>query len=149
MALRKLMRFARDQATEVTRDGAPPRILGTFTSARSTVAATPSGSCAAPRRYASQTTSRARAWRRNAVSSSVPSSPRSEEHTSELQSLAYLVCRLLLEKKKRSLPPLSLHTVHRTYRSPTPRTRRRRRSDCARLRPCRDAVARCRTLRPR
>src|SRR2546425_7745789 len=28
---------------------------------------------------------------------------RSEEHTSELQSLAYLVCRLLLEKKK--LPP--------------------------------------------
>src|SRR2546425_7106634 len=27
---------------------------------------------------------------------------RSEEHTSELQSLAYLVCRLLLEKKKRT-----------------------------------------------
>src|SRR3989339_629363 len=26
--------------------------------------------------------------------------PRSEEHTSELQSLAYLVCRLLLEKKQ-------------------------------------------------
>src|SRR2546425_7909848 len=33
---------------------------------------------------------------------------RSEEHTSELQSLAYLVCRLLLEKKKklRKQPPL-------------------------------------------
>src|SRR2546425_6191639 len=30
---------------------------------------------------------------------------RSEEHTSELQSLAYLVCRLLLEKKK-----VHLHT---------------------------------------
>src|SRR3989441_6715654 len=30
---------------------------------------------------------------------------RSEEHTSELQSLAYLVCRLLLEKKKRKAPP--------------------------------------------
>src|SRR2546425_5260314 len=29
---------------------------------------------------------------------------RSEEHTSELQSLAYLVCRLLLEKKKKYLP---------------------------------------------
>src|SRR5205823_7132824 len=29
---------------------------------------------------------------------------RSEEHTSELQSLAYLVCRLLLEKKKQKLP---------------------------------------------
>src|SRR5205823_12834074 len=28
---------------------------------------------------------------------------RSEEHTSELQSLAYLVCRLLLEKKKRKV----------------------------------------------
>src|SRR5258705_4635713 len=27
--------------------------------------------------------------------------PRSEEHTSELQSLRHLVCRLLLEKKKR------------------------------------------------
>src|SRR2546425_6345975 len=27
---------------------------------------------------------------------------RSEEHTSELQSLAYLVCRLLLEKKNKS-----------------------------------------------
>src|SRR3712207_7378902 len=35
---------------------------------------------------------------------------RSEEHTSELQSRQYLVCRLLLEKKKNdmsSLPPLS------------------------------------------
>src|SRR2546423_3199880 len=30
---------------------------------------------------------------------SASSSVRSEEHTSELQSLAYLVCRLLLEKK--------------------------------------------------
>src|SRR5712672_1498377 len=28
--------------------------------------------------------------------------PRSEEHTSELQSLAYIVCRLLLEKKKKT-----------------------------------------------
>src|SRR3712207_8127901 len=30
-------------------------------------------------------------------------SPRSEEHTSELQSRQYLVCRLLLEKKKKIL----------------------------------------------
>src|SRR5687767_15235902 len=30
-----------------------------------------------------------------------PPRRRSEEHTSELQSLAYLVCRLLLEKKKK------------------------------------------------
>src|SRR3712207_8363648 len=31
---------------------------------------------------------------------------RSEEHTSELQSRQYLVCRLLLEKKKTSLQPI-------------------------------------------
>src|SRR3712207_7550686 len=31
---------------------------------------------------------------------------RSEEHTSELQSRQYLVCRLLLEKKKTFRPPL-------------------------------------------
>src|SRR5258708_24692388 len=30
---------------------------------------------------------------------------RSEEHTSELQSPDHLVCRLLLEKKKKNLPP--------------------------------------------
>src|SRR2546425_4505094 len=32
-----------------------------------------------------------------------PRAGRSEEHTSELQSLAYLVCRLLLEKKKNTI----------------------------------------------
>src|SRR5687767_15282954 len=32
---------------------------------------------------------------------------RSEEHTSELQSLAYLVCRLLLEKKKKKIYTLA------------------------------------------
>src|SRR3712207_7036622 len=36
-----------------------------------------------------------------------PDTHRSEEHTSELQSRQYLVCRLLLEKKKIT-PPLSL-----------------------------------------
>src|SRR2546425_8385969 len=47
-------------------------------------------------------------------------STRSEEHTSELQSLAYLVCRLLLEKKKKDHrprlvhhpPPTQLTTLH-------------------------------------
>src|SRR3989441_6144817 len=34
---------------------------------------------------------------------------RSEEHTSELQSLAYLVCRLLLEKKKKNAIPKTNH----------------------------------------
>src|SRR3712207_7450609 len=33
--------------------------------------------------------------------------PRSEEHTSELQSRQYLVCRLLLETKKQTLPRIS------------------------------------------
>src|SRR2546425_3915603 len=38
---------------------------------------------------------------------------RSEEHTSELQSLAYLVCRLLLEKKKDNMsePPRRIAIV--------------------------------------
>src|SRR2546425_8929793 len=35
---------------------------------------------------------------------------RSEEHTSELQSLAYLVCRLLLEKKKKNQNRNDEHT---------------------------------------
>src|SRR2546425_9380773 len=37
---------------------------------------------------------------------------RSEEHTSELQSLAYLVCRLLLEKKKKETPNSHLTTTY-------------------------------------
>src|SRR3712207_8674370 len=37
---------------------------------------------------------------------------RSEEHTSELQSRQYLVCRLLLEKKKKAGAPLLAHLVH-------------------------------------
>src|SRR5687767_15253677 len=41
---------------------------------------------------------------------------RSEEHTSELQSLAYLVCRLLLEKKKKCylLTKNSWYTKHKS-----------------------------------
>src|SRR5436305_10208641 len=35
-----------------------------------------------------------------------PCGARSEEHTSELQSRPHLVCRLLLEKKKRSTKPV-------------------------------------------
>src|SRR5436853_1043703 len=52
-----------------------------------------------------------------------PPHPRSEEHTSELQSLRHLVCRLLLEKKKKYNrnrqdnkqtyePQQNLHTQH-------------------------------------
>src|SRR5712675_3431143 len=42
---------------------------------------------------------------------------RSEEHTSELQSRLHLVCRLLLEKKKKTvyhtLPPQTTHPTHK------------------------------------
>src|SRR5229473_5617405 len=39
---------------------------------------------------------------------------RSEEHTSELQSLAYLVCRLLLEKKKTTQTILPIYKKKNT-----------------------------------
>src|SRR2546429_6607315 len=39
---------------------------------------------------------------------------RSEEHTSELQSRLHLVCRLLLEKKKTTIPTHILHSHHVT-----------------------------------
>src|SRR5687768_17916601 len=42
------------------------------------------------------------------------STPRSEEHTSELQSRLHLVCRLLLEKKnKHNLNILQPHNLHK------------------------------------
>src|SRR3712207_6975558 len=44
---------------------------------------------------------RAAAARRRRARRHPRPAPRSEEHTSELQSRQYLVCRLLLEKKKR------------------------------------------------
>src|SRR3712207_7032292 len=60
---------------------------------------------------------RASPWRSTGISGPAPrppscassSSARSEEHTSELQSRQYLVCRLLLEKKKTTLY-ISTHT---------------------------------------
>src|SRR2546423_11398669 len=52
---------------------------------------------------------------------------RSEEHTSELQSLAYLVCRLLLEKKKSATylrhDALAAHTAPDVQRLPRPPVR--------------------------
>src|SRR5687767_16000737 len=44
---------------------------------------------------------------------------RSEEHTSELQSLAYLVCRLLLEKKKKTIYVDNLPDYSHMYTSIT------------------------------
>src|SRR3712207_7328957 len=48
-------------------------------------------------------------WPTAATSWSNTSSGRSEEHTSELQSRQYLVCRLLLEKKKKNTHNLTPH----------------------------------------
>src|SRR2546423_5376796 len=50
-------------------------------------------------------------WKENQNKYPTLSLIRSEEHTSELQSLAYLVCRLLLEKKKK------FKTVNSKYRT--------------------------------
>src|SRR2546430_6631377 len=73
-----------------------------------------------PRRRSSHTHS-ARRSRRTSRSSSASRSghwlpPRSEEHTSELQSQSNLVCRLLLEKKKKNNiedDDVSAHVTHR------------------------------------
>src|SRR3712207_7853992 len=55
-----------------------------------------------------QGTAMSQMYRIGAVVATKTPPPRSEEHTSELQSRQYLVCRLLLEKKKNSppLPPI-------------------------------------------
>src|SRR5437868_12013342 len=47
-------------------------------------------------------TRRSSRWARSRASTPRPPSGRSEEHTSELQSRFDLVCRLLLEKKKKT-----------------------------------------------
>src|SRR3712207_8875638 len=46
------------------------------------------------------------------VGREAPRRVRSEEHTSELQSRQYLVCRLLLEKKKQNLHPIPSRSRH-------------------------------------
>src|SRR2546430_3195178 len=45
--------------------------------------------------------------------------PRSEEHTSELQSQSNLVCRLLLEKKKHTSAPASRYVRQTRWRPPS------------------------------
>src|SRR2546426_8267245 len=63
----------------------------------------------------------ARTCRRNCPASTVgkksrptQGNARSEEHTSELQSPCNLVCRLLLEKKKKTTPRPSIEDRHRS-----------------------------------
>src|SRR2546425_5729727 len=86
------------------RDGGTESTITSTSPARSAVIA-----AAAPR-YGTCTISTPAWYLRSSAErcTEVPAPVRSEEHTSELQSLAYLVCRLLLEKKKKRkkrLPP--------------------------------------------
>src|SRR2546422_4872450 len=48
-----------------------------------------------------------------------PRGNRSEEHTSELQSRLHLVCRLLLEKKKKTISAAKIHITQSTTRDAT------------------------------
>src|SRR2546422_3802961 len=48
---------------------------------------------------------------------------RSEEHTSELQSRLHLVCRLLLEKKKKNTHTKTMHTIQLTMPATASTTR--------------------------
>src|SRR5262245_63338757 len=85
---------------------ARPMRLRAWTSGTSTVSFTAVGIRAAGARRRLCRLSRDRyGGRRRSPAFAQPvhfqSGPRSEEHTSELQSLRHLVCRLLLEKKKK------------------------------------------------
>src|SRR3712207_8038030 len=76
-----------------------------------------STSAAGPRSTASRSSSTRRtpAWAGRTRASSTRTSrrsPRSEEHTSELQSRQYLVCRLLLEKKKKTNKTATYYPLH-------------------------------------
>src|SRR5262245_64165969 len=73
-----------------------------------------------------------RARSRRRASSTASCCSRSEEHTSELQSLRHLVCRLLLEKKK-----------HRSTKKATPQSRCEKKLGTRKVRRIR---APCRTL---
>src|SRR2546423_7233487 len=84
----------------------PPRsTLFPYTTLFRSPVFSPAGfSCASRKRDRREThrNSRSRGFPNETGLSGATSFPhRSEEHTSELQSLAYLVCRLLLEKKKK------------------------------------------------
>src|SRR3712207_7380752 len=74
----------------------PMAVYGRLYSAHRAVNATswPRGTATSARAVDSENSS---------TNGSLPSGSRSEEHTSELQSRQYLVCRLLLEKKKKSI----------------------------------------------
>src|SRR5438445_8878699 len=88
------------------------RALHSFPTRRSSDLARPLGSSRTRSRGSSRSG-------RQAFRASTKARSRSEEHTSELQSRQYLVCRLLLEKKKNEKIPLLTadEKVHAAKRS--------------------------------
>src|SRR5438034_7453257 len=64
-------------------------------------------------RFSSPRGPRRRCSSSSATSSTRATRSRSEEHTSELQSHSDLVCRLLLEKKKKLGERVTFHCLHR------------------------------------
>src|SRR3712207_9588424 len=84
----------------------PPRstLFPYTTLFRSSHARSCAGGVAAPGPSTDRIVLLARAASRVQDRKNSPRLRRSEEHTSELQSRQYLVCRLLLEKKKNSIP---------------------------------------------
>src|SRR5258706_5640257 len=67
---------------------------------------------------------------RSTAESPVPARQRSEEHTSELQSLTNLVCRLLLEKKKILYAPRPEVSTRACISDKQTRSRSKARSPC-------------------
>src|SRR2546427_8278721 len=74
------------------------------------------GSSLQPSRLSSsgERSGRSICWPKGASCAVIPQ--RSEEHTSELQSQSNLVCRLLLEKKKKQHPESPLHSSGTYFR---------------------------------
>src|SRR6266496_835139 len=81
--------------------GFPPYLAGSGHHIGMPQIVTSSVRSADTRRNVTQSTAQARTWQTASVRSALARGPRSEEHTSELQSRRDLVCRLLLEKKKK------------------------------------------------
>src|SRR5205823_14696318 len=92
----------------------PPRTLHSFPTRRSSDLSGQADANLVERRVFSERDGRHdHAWRADAALGATVfherALQRSEEHTSELQSLAYLVCRLLLEKKKKDAVTTTQH----------------------------------------
>src|SRR3712207_8311312 len=72
------------------------------------------GSCRASAKFITRWKARSRGGS-SSISGKCSGGARSEEHTSELQSRQYLVCRLLLEKKKHIRKYIRIFYISRSY----------------------------------